>query len=52
MGIRGLNTFIKKVCPECIITNKISHYSGKKFGIDASIFLYKYRHISNLDDNS
>jgi len=51
MGIRGLNSFIKKVCPECIITKKISNYSGKVFGIDASIFLYKYRHISNIDDS-
>lgn len=51
MGIRGLNTFIKKVCPECIMTKKISNYSGKVFGIDASIFLYKYRHISNIDDS-
>ena len=50
MGIRGLNTFIKKVCPECITTNKISKYSGKVFGIDASILLYKYRHISNIDE--
>jgi len=51
MGIRGLNTFIKKICPECIITKKINNYSGKVFGIDASIFLYKYRHISNIDES-
>jgi flap endonuclease-1 len=51
MGIRGLNTFIKKVCPECITTNKIEKYSGKTFGIDASILLYKYRHISNIDES-
>lgn len=49
MGIRGFNTFIKKVCPECITKNEISKYSGKTFGIDASILLYKYRHISNID---
>jgi flap endonuclease-1 len=49
MGVRGLNTFIKKVCPECITTNKIEKYNGKTFGIDASILLYKYRHISNID---
>ena len=49
MGIRGLNTFIKKVSPESIVTNKISKYAGKIFGIDASILLYKYRHISNID---
>lgn len=51
MGIRGLNTFIKKVCPECITTNKIDKYTGKTFGIDASILLYKYRHISNIDES-
>lgn len=50
MGIRGLNTFIKKICPECITTNKINKYSGKIFGIDASILLYKYRYISNIDE--
>ena len=50
MGIRGLNTFIKKVCPECITTNLITQYTDKIFGIDASILLYKYRHISNLDN--
>ena len=51
MGIRGLNTFIKKICPECIETYKISKYAGKIFAIDASILLYKYRHISNIDEN-
>ena len=51
MGIRGLNTFIKKVCPESITSNKIDKYSGKIFGIDASILLYKYRHISNIDES-
>ena len=51
MGIRGLNTFIKKVCPESITSNKIVKYSGKIFGIDASILLYKYRHISNIDES-
>ena len=50
MGIRGLNTFIKKVCPEAITSNKIEKYIGKTFAIDASILLYKYRHISNIDE--
>ncbi len=51
MGIRGLNTFIKKICPECITTNDITKYEGTTFGIDASILLYKYRHISNIDNS-
>ena len=51
MGIRGLNTFIKKICPEAINNCNIDKYNGKIFGIDASILLYKYRHISNLDEN-
>ncbi len=51
MGIRGLNTFIKKTCPECITVNKISKYEHKTFGIDASILLYKYIHISNIDES-
>tara|TARA_E500000178_G_scaffold279695_1_gene279567 strand:+ start:11700 stop:12665 length:966 start_codon:yes stop_codon:yes gene_type:complete len=51
MGIRGLNSFIKKTCPECITINKITKYQNKIFGIDASILLYKYRHISNIDQS-
>lgn len=51
MGIRGLNTFIKKICPECISNNNISDYSGKKFIIDASILMYKFRHISNINES-
>ena len=52
MGIRGLNTFIKKVCPECVTYNKITKYSGKVFAIDASILIYKYRYISKINDSS
>ena len=51
MGIRGLNTLIKKICPECIITNDISYYSGKTFIIDASILIYKFRHISSMSES-
>ena len=51
MGIKGLNTFIKKICPECITEKKITEYKNKRFAIDASILLYKYIHISNINDN-
>lgn len=49
MGIRSLNTFIKKVCPEAFSTKHINEYTGQTFAIDASILLYKYRHISNIN---
>lgn len=51
MGIRGFNTFVKKISPDCFQENDITKYSGKRFGIDASILMYKYRHISNIDKN-
>lgn len=50
MGIRGLNTLIKKLCPECMITRDISYYSGKTFIIDASILIYKFRHVSSTNE--
>ncbi len=51
MGIKGLNTFIKKYCPECMFEKNINDYSGSTFAIDASILLYKYVHISNINPN-
>ena len=51
MGIKGLNTFIKKYCPECMFEKNISDYNGSTFAIDASILLYKYVHISNVNPN-
>ena len=52
MGIRNLNTFIKKVCPECITENEIDKYKGKTFAIDCSILIYKYRYVSNVIENA
>jgi len=51
MGIKGLNTFIKKYCPECILEKNITEYKGSTFAIDASILIYKYVHISNVNAN-
>jgi len=51
MGIRGLNTLIKKVCPECMYNKDISEYSEKKFIIDASILIYKFRHLSSMNES-
>lgn len=51
MGIKGLNTFIKKICPECIKNKTISEFRGSRIAIDASILLYKYVHIANINAN-
>lgn len=51
MGIKGLNSFIKKICPECIKIKSINEFKNKVFAIDASILLYKYVHISNVNSN-
>lgn len=50
MGIKGLNTFIKRFCPECLSINKISKYNGKVFAIDASILLYKFRYMAHINE--
>lgn len=53
MGIRGLNKIIKKHASDAIKEKSIQFYRGKKFGIDSSILLYKYRYASQgMDDNS
>ena len=52
MGIRSLNTFIKKNFPDCISNNNIEKYSGKIFAIDASILIYKFRYMSHLNETS
>ena len=51
MGIRGLNSLIKKICPECIEYKNIKDYDGKKFIIDASILMYKFRHLSTMNES-
>jgi len=51
MGIKGLNTFIKKICPECMSYNDISKYNGKIFAIDASILLYKFRYMAHINES-
>ena len=51
MGIKGLNTFIKKICPECMSLNNISKYNGKTFAIDASILLYKFRYMAHINES-
>ena len=45
MGIKGLNQFLKKKCPEIYREIHISDYAYKKVAIDLSLFLCKYKTI-------
>lgn len=51
MGIRSLNTLIKKYSPESISEKSIKQYSGKKIAIDCSILIYKYVHMSRVPNS-
>jgi flap endonuclease-1 len=53
MGIKNLNTIIKRYAPNSITNRRISDYTNKKIAIDLSIYLYKFlynngNHISGL----
>ena len=50
MGIRGLNTIIKKYSPDSISNNNITKYKNKIFAIDCSILIYKFRYASKNDN--
>lgn len=45
MGIKGLNQFLKKKCPNIYNQIHISKYAYKKVAIDLSLFLCKYKTI-------
>ena len=51
MGIRSLNTVVKKYASDSIKENPIKHYSGTKIAIDCSILIYKYVHMSKVPNS-
>lgn len=51
MGIRGLNTLIKKIAPDAITENDISKYKGSIVAIDCSILLYKFKYASRTPNS-
>lgn len=51
MGIRNLNTIIKKYSPSATVDKPIENYSGKKMAIDCSILIYKYVHMSKIPNS-
>ena len=51
MGIRGLNTVIKKYAPDAIKNFDISKYKNSKIAIDCSILLYKFKYASRVENS-
>tara|TARA_B100000035_G_scaffold315141_1_gene334082 strand:+ start:2552 stop:3499 length:948 start_codon:yes stop_codon:yes gene_type:complete len=51
MGIRGLNTTIKRVAPDAINIFDISKYKNSKIAIDSSILLYKFKYASKVENS-
>jgi len=49
MGIKNLKTILTQKCSFAINERKLDNYRGMIFGIDTSIFLYKY--LYNNDDH-
>lgn len=51
MGIRGLNTVIKRWAPDAVQTCDISKYKNSKVAIDSSILLYKFKYASRTENS-
>ena len=51
MGIRGLNTMIKKLSPDSVTLNDISKYRNSIVAIDCSILLYKFKYASKAENS-
>jgi 5'-3' exonuclease len=43
MGIKNLNSFLKKHCPSVFKHVELSSYKGKTLAIDISLYLFKYK---------
>ena len=42
MGIKNLNQFVRKECPDAIKTVSLAELTGKVVVIDASIYMYRF----------
>tara|TARA_B110000483_G_scaffold224877_1_gene284058 strand:- start:854 stop:1801 length:948 start_codon:yes stop_codon:yes gene_type:complete len=51
MGIRGLNTIIKKYAQDAVQTFDISKYKNCRVAIDCSILLYKFKYASKVENS-
>jgi 5'-3' exonuclease len=51
MGVRYLNRFIQKKCPDALSRIHLRNFSGKRLAVDASIYLYRYSGEGALLEN-
>ena len=45
MGIKNLNKFLRKNCPDVFIEKHLSNFAFKKIAIDISLYMFKYKTI-------
>ena len=45
MGIKNLNQFLRKNCPNIYVEKHLSNYAFKKIAIDISLYMFKYKTI-------
>ncbi len=45
MGVKGLNTIVKKYAPQCMTEIHISMYAYQKVAVDTSLYMFKYKVI-------
>lgn len=46
MGIKNINTLVKKYCSHRFVDLPLKKFSGKKFAVDTSYFMYKLKAIA------
>jgi 5'-3' exonuclease len=47
MGIKNLNKFLRKTCPDIFVDKKLGAYAGKRFAIDINLYLYRFKSTFN-----
>lgn len=53
MGVKGLSKLLRDKHPELFnATRSLADYTGKRFAIDVSIFLYKFSYCKEPDDDT
>src|SRR3989338_11149480 len=54
MGIKGLIPFLKSKCPAAftLVAGGLEAYTGQRFAVDVSIFMYKFAYHKEPEDDS